>query len=339
MGLEKFHEDTKGCNIMHVFDRGGSPKLLSELLASGGEGGVYPLADRQGILVKLYHKEILEKRGSELSDKIEAMIQIKGKFEGHSVSWPLLSVFNDRKEWIGYAMHRADGVPLGRLAHAMAYKKSFPNLNRSDIVNYLLSLLKAVQMLHKVGVRIGDYNFNNILCLPGGKQVTLIDCDSYQMERHDLVYPCPVGSPDMTPKEHHGKAFDQIFRSAESERFSIAIILFKCLMLGRHPYDIVGGEDPVTNLREGRFAYGRGNTGIPSGAWYNIWSHMPSVLKSMFIETFTEGSNDISKRPTIENWIKALTIYLNEINKGWHEINIKPENPKSKEYRGSRSIE
>jgi len=322
-----------------VFDREGTPNALSKLLARGGEGEVYPLADRPEILVKWYHPEVLQKRGVELRKKTEAMIIIKDKFAGQSVSWPRLSVFDVHKNWIGYAMRRAEGVPLGRLAHAMAYQKSFPTLNRCDIADYLLSLLDAVWMLHEAGVRIGDYNFNNILCTPGSNRITLIDCDSYQMEHNGHMYPCPVGSPDMTPKEHHGKAFDKIFRTDESERFSVAIVLFKCLMLGRHPYDIVGGEDPVSNLREGRFAYGRGNSGVPVGAWYNIWSHMPHRLKEMFIATFTEGAGDISKRPTIKEWRNALDIYLKEMKKGWHEVTIKPEKPKSNNYRGERSME
>ena len=320
-----------------VFDPEGTPKALSKLLAGGGEGNVYPLVERSEILIKWYHPEVLQKRGIELREKTEAMIKIKNDFSNYSVSWPLLSVFDVKKKWIGYAMHRADGVPLGRLAHALAYQKSFPMLNRHDITNYLLSLLEAVQMLHKARVRVGDYNFNNILCTPGSNRVTLIDCDSYQIERNGRVYPCPVGSPDMTPKEHHGKEYEKIFRSEESERFSLAIVLFKCLMLGRHPYDIVGGEDPVSNLREGRFAYGQGSSGIPIGSWYNIWSHMPHRLKSMFINTFTEGAGDISRRPTIEEWMNELHIYLNEMNKGWHEVAIKPKKPKSKAYLGANS--
>lgn len=122
-------------------------------------------------------------------------------------------------------------------------------------------------------------------------------------------------------------------------KFVAYIIAFwdLCITKWRHPYDIVGGEDPVSNLREGRFAYGRGNSGVPVGAWYNIWSHMPHRLKSMFITTFTEGAGDISKRPTIEEWMKELDIYLNEMNKGWHEVAIKPEKPKSNVYLGARS--
>lgn len=318
-----------------VFDGQGQKNELATLLASGGEGEVYPLYSRPEILVKCYHAEVLRKRGPALRAKTEAMIGMKQSFAKQAVSWPLLSVFDDRRNWIGYAMRRANGVPMARLAHAMAYRKSFPSLDRRQTVSYLLSFLRALCELHQAGVCVGDYNLNNVLCDPRTSRITLIDCDSYQLRSGQFVYPCPVGSPDMTPAEHHGKSFENVFRTPESEAFSAAIVLFKCLMLGRHPYDIVGGDDPVSNLRSGRFAYGKGNSGIPEGAWYNIWSHMPYRLKEMFIVTFTDGANDPFKRSTLAQWIDALEIYRSELSKGWHDPAIRPDAPKSNVRKGS----
>ena len=325
-------------NNANIYDPQGQQQVLATLLARGGEGEVYPLASRPEILVKCYHAEILQKRGDELKNKTEAMIALKTGFADHAVSWPLISVFDQRKNWKGYAMYRAKGVPMARLAHAMAYQKSFPGLDRMQIVGYLLSFLRTVQSLHRAGVRVGDYNLNNILCTPGSDQMTLIDCDSYQFQSGQRVYPCPVGSPDMTPKEHHGQAFDKVFRTVESELFSVAIVLFKCLMLGRHPYDVVGGEDPVSNLRQGRFAYGKGNKGIPAGDWYNIWSHMTFAIKEMFIGTFTEGATDPARRPSLTQWIGVLNQYRVCMRDGWHNSSVRPNLPKSGKYRGSNSI-
>jgi DNA-binding helix-hairpin-helix protein with protein kinase domain len=166
----------------------------------------------------------------------------------------------------------------------------------------------------------------------------MIDCDSYQVIINGKHFPCPVGSPDLTPIEHHNKNFKQVVRTMESEMFSLAIILFECLMLGRHPYDIVGGDDPVTNLRQGNFPYGKGNSGIPQGPWYNIWSHMPYRIKNLFIQNFTEGVTDPNKRTDAPTWHQAISIYLNEMNKGWHNKEINPTQPKSQEYRGNKTI-
>jgi len=319
-----------------VFDPTGTAQALAPLLASGGEGQVFPLAARPGVLVKQYHPDVLQKRGTELRAKTEAMIEMRESFDQPCLSWPRMSVFDAKGQWIGYAMRRAQGKPMTHMAHAKAYHKHFPALDRIQIAAYMLSLVQAVRSLHQVGIFIGDYNFSNVLCAPGSDQVTLIDCDSYQVQRGGRTYPCPVGSPDMTPLEHHGKAFEQIVRTEHSERFSLAIMLFKCLMLGRHPYDIQGGEDPVSNLRAGQFAYGRGHRGIPVGHWYNIWSHMPHRLKEMFIATFTEGATNPAQRPSLEDWRQALGLYLGEMKKGWHEVAVRPDRPKSSNYGGTR---
>ncbi len=321
-----------------ICDLHGTPRLLGPELASGGEGRVFPLHEYPGLLIKRYHPEVLAKRGPELRRKTEAMVTLKERFRLHPVSWPLLSVFDEQRQWVGYVMRRAQGVPMFRLAHAMAYVRSFPSLDRNQVVAYLRSLLAALNGLHRHGVRVGDYNLNNILCQPGSAAISLIDCDSYQLKVAGQFFPCPVGSPDMTPKEQHGRAFSDIVRNEASERFSVAIVLFKCLMLGRHPYDIVGGDDPVNNLKAGRFAYGRGNTGVPKGPWFNIWSHMPHRLKEMFIHTFTVGADQPEARPSLNDWDLALRLYQVEMAKGWHECAIKPARPKSREYRGSRSM-
>lgn len=321
----------------NVLDRNGAVKQLGAELARGGEGTIYPLTDRADILVKCYHDDILQKNRKTLRDKLQAMVEVHQQFGNPNLSWPLLSVFNAQGEWIGYAMRRVSGVKMHCLAHAILYKKHFPNLTRVALVQILLNLVTQVEQLHQQGVMIGDYNLNNFLCDPQTLQVGLIDCDSYQVQLAGVRYPCPVGSPDLTPKEHHGMNYADVVRNPQSEVFSLAIILFKCLMLGRHPYDVVGGEDPVSNLKAGNFPYGKGNSGIPKGDWYNIWSHMPYRIKNLFVSTFVEGATDPQQRPSLADWKQALQLYQTELNKGWHETAMRPAQPKSSERRSNGS--
>jgi DNA-binding helix-hairpin-helix protein with protein kinase domain len=266
------------------------------------------------------------------------MIAINEQFKNIDVCWPLLSVYDSSRQWIGYAMKQDFGSPMRYLAHAVAYKKHFPNLNRVMLLHFLLSFLKNIKALHSQNVCIGDYNMLNFLCNSARNKVTMIDCDSYQININGRYFPCPVGSPDLTPVEHQNKNFNQVIRTEQSESFSLAIIIFECLMLGRHPYDIVGGDDPVTNLRKGNFPYGKGNKGIPSGPWYNIWSHMPYRIKSLLIRTFTEGVSNQQSRPTVQEWHDELSIYLQEMNKGWHNKEIYPLLPKPKNYHGKKIV-
>jgi DNA-binding helix-hairpin-helix protein with protein kinase domain len=323
---------------MTVRDALGNRKNLANMLAQGGEGCVYPLTDRTDVLVKIYHADKLAKMGNSQQQKIEAMSLKKDKFANLNICWPLLSVFDEQQRYIGYAMKKAQGVPMSYLAHALAYQKHFPNLDRVSIVKYLLSYLSTIEILHSKGVMIGDYNLNNFLCDLNREQVIFIDCDSYQFTVNGNYYACPVCLPEFSPPENHGKYFSQVVLTPESEAFSIAIVLFQCLMLGRYPYDVIGGEDRVSNLKKGNFAYGIGGKGIPKGAWYNIWSHMPSRLKGMFIQVFKEGAADVSQRPSIKEWKHSLEIYLNELNKGWHNTEIKPSKPKEDAYKGTKSL-
>lgn len=320
-----------------VFDIQQQAQPLDDKLADGGEGTVYPLRNRPNVLFKRYHPHHLAKRGHSLHDKIEAMRRLPALRTDKQLSWPLIHAYDVQGNWIGYCMYRAHGVPMFRLAHPVLCQRSFPGLDRPRLVAYLLRLTRQVDVLHAQGAMVGDYNLNNILCDPDSDRVTLIDCDSYQLHIQGQHYPCPVGSPDMTPLEHHNRSFETLVRTRHSEAFSVAIILFKVLMLGRHPYDIVGGSDPVQNLCSGHFPYGLGGGGIPKGPWYNVWSHMPYQLKAMFIQTFTEGATQPEARPTPRQWHEVLRLYQREMAKGWHATDIRPARPKSNAYLGSQN--
>lgn len=323
---------------MYIYDKQGAAKRLGEKLAIGGEGAVYPLAANPKVLIKIYHPEVLQKRGNNLERKIQTMLCMKGQI-GAKYSWPRLSILNEKGEWLGYAMHKVEGVSMQALAHAKLYQKYFPELDRLKVVRYLISYLESLHQLHQNEIYVGDFNLRNTICNDTTNQVSFIDCDSYQFFYHGKFFPCPVLSADMTPPEHHHQPSNEVLRTANSESFSAAIVLFKVLMLGRHPYDAKGGDDPVKNIQNGHFPYGLGSKGIPPGPWYNIWSHMPHKLKNLFIQNFGEGAKNLDMRPNLPTWLKALKLYEREIINGWHEVAIRPEKPKEQDYRGSRSIE
>lgn len=320
---------------------GESVQLSATPFAQGGEAAVYDVPQYPNVVVKLYHPDVLAKRCNSLHTKIEAMIANPGlaHFKQHpGVAWPRFSVFDQQKQWRGYAMKKASGVRMTVLAHAMAYREHFPNLDRPALVAYLLELLDIVLNLHAAGVRVGDYNPANFLCDPQNGTLTLIDCDSWQVQTKERVFACPVAAPDMLPPEMLGINLAQVPRTLESEYFSLAILLFKVLMLGRHPFDVVGGESPVENIRRGYFPYGIGGGGIPKGAWFNIWSHLPYKLKAQLVYTFREGSKAPGERTAVPRWIELFKLYQREMARGWHAAEIKPASPKPSEYRGNQSI-
>lgn len=172
-----------------VFDNKHVEQNLNSRLAKGGEGEIYPLRDRPLILIKKYHPDILKQSKTELSEKIEAMRGLRAQFKNHKMSWPAISVYDQQKQWIGYAMPKIEGHTMRVLAHAIAYKKYAPNLNRQNIVNVLIHFLENIRHLHQHKIMIGDYNLSNFMWNPKDFSVGLIDCDSYQIYCNNKIFP------------------------------------------------------------------------------------------------------------------------------------------------------
>jgi DNA-binding helix-hairpin-helix protein with protein kinase domain len=205
----------------------------------------------------------------------------------------------------------------------------------------LVAVVKAIGRLHGADVYLGDINLNNFIYDHATGMVTLIDCDSYQVTVEGRLFPCVVGAADMIPPEHHGKTLAQVRRTTESDLFSLAILIFRCLMLGRHPYDFVGGGSVVENLCGGRFPYGTGGSApgrdgaIPAGPWYLIWSHLSFGIKSLLIRTLLNGAGDPTLRARPSEWLIAFEKYSAGLSKGYHVNELRPALQKSAERKSA----
>lgn len=326
-----------------IFDKSGKAQVIGDEIARGGEGTVHALAAKPLVVVKLFHPELLARRGKQLREKVDAMVRLRQSFDTSALVWPAISVYDEHGTWRGYAMRRAGGVPLSKLAHPMLCLKHVPNLDRSHVVRYLVAIVKTLGRLHGAGVCLGDINLNNFLYDHVTSTVTLIDCDSYQVAVNGHLFPCLVGAADMIPPEHHGVSLAQVLRTPESDLFSLAILIFRCLMLGRHPYDFVGGGTVVENLRRGHIPYGTGGAApgregaIPAGPWYLIWSHLNFEIKSLLIRTLRDGASDPKVRASPSEWIIAFERYAFGLEKGYHDAALRPAMEKSAEHKGVMS--
>jgi hypothetical protein len=66
---------------MRVFDKAGQAQLIGDEIARGGEGAVHVLAARPSVVVKLYHPQLLARRGEDLRAKVEAMVRLRSRFD------------------------------------------------------------------------------------------------------------------------------------------------------------------------------------------------------------------------------------------------------------------
>lgn len=312
---------------MNVYDLRNNPQILEPALKSGGEGTVYPLTQRPDLVVKIYHEHLRAEKQRE--DKINAQIGLildnQSRLKGLPMAWPLISIFDEQKRWIGYAMKKVNGKTMSIFRNPKLVRKHFPGLTRTRLIEYLINMLTTAEALHRQGIYMGDINLDNFLIDPNSPTVSFIDCDSYQVVSNGRSYPCPVGQDSMIPPEHQGKKLSSVVRNEDSDIFSLTVICFMLLMSGRHPYEHIGGESTTKNIANGHFPYGQSirpgvDGAIPPGYWYAWWSHLSYNLKSAFMTTFTEGANEPSKRVRLGELKKLLSQYKWSIENG-HLVN------------------
>lgn len=322
--------------VAQVFDLNGVQQDLAEPLARGGEGTVHPLRARPEVVVKLYHPHVLA-QCAELGTKIATMRVMSEFVRDEGFAWPRVDVFDAQRRWLGYGMRRVAGLSFQNLCQPALVRERLPHWDRRHLVRVARDFIEKLDALHKRGIIVGDINPGNFLVDPDTCAVRFIDCDSYQV-RNGQLFLCRVAIPDFMAPEIVD-SFGSTERTVEHELFSVAVMLFKLLMFGLHPYSHRNGSDPISNLRKGMSPLGRGAQCLfPVGPWYTIWSHLPYKLKSLFIRTFRDGYREPAQRASLGEWRAELGSYAYQLDNGIQSLELFPATPKTDEYLGKGAV-
>ena len=294
-------------------ERNGERKSVKLISAgpSGGEGTIYTTSI-PNIVAKIYKPEKLDRAKFE---KLSLMMTKSINCEG--VCFPLALLYNDKNEFVGYLMNKAEGKELQRCVFIpQLLKKNFPGWTKVDTVTLCVTILKKFKYLHERNIILGDINPNNILVV-SPSQVYFVDTDSYQIEG----FPCPVGTINYTAPEIQRKEYSSFLRTPGNEYFAVATLLFMIMLPGKPPYSLQGGENQIDNIINGDFAYasgGRSTGKAPEGMWRFCWSHLPRYLKDDFYETFRKGGEHSTEatRYSTEDWLQKFEYYLDLLKSG-----------------------
>lgn len=304
--------------------------VLGKSLGEGGEGRIHTLRDRPDEVAKLYFDY---QRTEERQAKLDYMLTHRPGISG--MCWPTAQLFTPDGVWVGYLMPRGRGKELALTVFHPGNRGR--NLTEQGWTRRSLALTAAniagiFDQMHRQGILMGDINPRNFLAGPDGS-IYLVDCDSYQIGR----FPCPVGTPLYTPPEVHRQMRQEhrdsygYIRTPEHESYSLAVLLFEILMLGKPPYESTNGNntDVVEAIMAGRFPYRVNRNGEepqkrddiqpPKGYWKNIWSHTSYEVKVAFDDTFSRGL-----RLTPEQWQKVMLNYARLIQEGKNSDEVCP---------------
>ncbi|MES2704136.1 MAG: protein kinase [Bacteroidota bacterium] len=284
---------------------------IARELGRGGEGTVYELRGHSSLVLKRYNERLT----TEKTEKLRQMVAMKSDGIEAYAAWPVNLVLDDYGNVCGFVMKKLTGfVPLHMIFSPMDRKKLFPDKGYNFLVHVARNLATAFYKLHEAGLVVGDVNEGNILVSAAGL-VAFIDCDSFQVKGRDCYYYCEVGVPRYTPPEllKHG-SFEHIERTVNTDSFSMAVLLFQLLFLGRHPFagkhKSAADIDEETAIRQRQFAYSLDNKKkklSPPNNSFEI-TNLNDDLVSLFHQAFEKD-----ERPLPAEWVKALEHQLGDM--------------------------
>ena len=287
---------------------------LKDQIGSGGEGFVFA-TNMGGVLAKVFLP------GNATKNKYNKIAKlISGGYQKDGICFPTHLLLNERREFIGYLMYKAEGEALSCLLNPQVIKNEFPSLQRVDLVRLCINILDQILYLHKNDILMCDINNENILFANIGTpnlKTYFIDTDSYQVG--DLLG--EVGVPEYTPPEFIGQRLDQIKRTKQNEYFIVATLLFSIMLPGQKPYAHIGGTaDVAEDIKAGIFPYAHGEEytgeGAPSILFRRIWSHL--AFKTHFWNTFHKQGehHKVGDRYTVAHWLRSFQDYEKMLTNG-----------------------
>jgi WD40 repeat protein len=304
-------------------ERTGKIFNLSKPLSKGGEGTIYEVPRHPNLLAKVYHRD---KRNPERFRKLQIMVAYPPDNPtdnlGHpSIAWPIELLREiTSNQLVGFVMPRVhQSLRLSEVYNPRARREKIPLFNYRYLVRTARNLCAAVQAVHQADYVIGDLNESNVL-VSDRALVTLVDADSFQVRDPQTggVYRSLVGRHEYTPPELQGCSFTDVDRCPEHDAFALAILIFRLLMEGFHPFDgkyQSKGEPPtiVERIRKGYFPYANSYSIIVPPPPAPPFEMLHPDIQVLFLRCFDDGHRNRSVRPRVDDWLRALKAAEDEL--------------------------
>ena len=274
-------------------------------IGKGGEGTVFEVVGNNEIVLKVYN-ELL---GIQQVEKLRQMVAMGNSAINAYAAWPLALAMDNSNNVCGFVMKKLTGfVPLHMVFSPMDRKNMFPDKGYNFLVHIARNLATAFHKLHEAGLVVGDVNEGNVL-INGAGIVNFIDCDSFQINTGSYCFYCEVGVPRYTPPELlRLTSFENVVRTVNTDSFSMAILIFQLLFLGRHPFagrnKLKTDFDEETAIKQHEFAYSLRNPNkklLPPNDTFEIGN-----LNEALVDNFHRAFEHEENRPGPAEWIRAI---------------------------------
>ena len=303
----------------------------------GGEGNIHAIKGNHSQIVKIYNdkadKRILE-------EKLTYMMNNQPD-NGilTQIAWPLDIVYDQAGSFAGFVMNRLN------ITNTLNDVYVYPPNNNISFKNKLViaqNICRIISEIHNAGYVFGDFNPLNIGVNLNDGTVAFLDTDSYHIvlsKTSGEAYRCNVCAPGYAAPELLAKCYEYISRhpehagnayektpldtfTVETDNFALGIHMFKLLNNGYSPYCGINSNPnktaSVASPGVGDEAVWKDNYCFKSNkmpiseAVLPVKAH-PEYVAEMFTRTFVEGRKSPQRRPSAEEWQKALEKYEKEL--------------------------
>ena len=309
-----------------VYDESGAPVSLAGLLKSGGDGEIFSIDGSHDYCAKIVYEKCIT---ATLFQKITAMVANPPNAglidcrETHGpvvLAWPVSVLFDSplgSRNFIGFTMALVD-TDLFREVHLYYDRQDrIREFGGAFSWRYLLTaaynIATVTDDIHQHKHCVADFSGRNIL-IARTAAVAVIDCDSFQI--HDRasgrVFPSVAGTGEYLPPELQGHNFakerpDRYF----SDLFGLAVMVFKLLMGGVHPFQAGGEGLSVSpgieqNIQNGVFALASPDGEIYDPSFAPDYHILPPSLCHLFSRCFVDGISEPKRRPSAGEWKDCL---------------------------------
>jgi DNA-binding helix-hairpin-helix protein with protein kinase domain len=213
-------------------------------------------------------------------------------------------------------------------------------LSVRERIEVAIDLCAVLNDLQKSGLVIGDFNKDNIGVILKTRKIVIMDCDSFHLvdQMKSDKYRCNRVMPGYLAPEildycDDKKAAKEDYDldkieitpikrtfTEESDNFCLAVHIFNLLMNGVTPYNGIhqGVHGSSNKPSEGHNAVRRFEYVFRQGREPNFKvclprNALPDEIANYFDLAFSIGRKQPEKRPTAEEWIKALVLYKNNL--------------------------
>ncbi len=295
---------------------------LGKLLNKGGAAGkVYEIVGQPAKVAKIFHER---QKSNTNRLKLEAMVMnnpnipsvTAGGVEYVQIAWPEAVLEDDEGYCVGYMMpfiNTAEAVSLDHLMQGAVRAK----LGLSDKYEYRVmaayNVALMVASLHKYGHYIIDLKPSNVSIYKKTMTVAVFDCDGFSIQGEQARFPAEFVSEEYIYPEGMQQACEEM--GEEQDKFALAVIIFKLLNNGIHPFSgvVKKNADSALSIQERieqyHYAYGMWGDSYQAPHPYSIHAFLPQNTLKLFDRAFVKGQ----KRPTAAEWQAELDYLLRNL--------------------------